>query len=348
VNPTYRLIEGPYVRDLLDQPEAVWETAQALALVDLHDLPGRVGYGAFDRVVLTGMGASYHALQLAIPALLSFGLPVLAVETAELVHAQIGLLSARTLLIAVSQSGRSVETLRLLERVPAGCHLVGVTNDRQSFLAEKAQTPIILCAGQETAVSCKTYLATVTALLWLIGVLRGGKPSVVGEELATATDAIADYLSWWRDHTEALAGVLEPIHRLFILGRGTSLAATETGALIIKEAARFPAEAMSSAAFRHGPIEMVSVETAVFVLEGSGSGAGLNQKLHQELQGLGAVVHLLDRKTALPALRLPKVSDALLPLVEILPLQMMSLGLAALEGHEAGHFLRATKITSVE
>jgi glucosamine--fructose-6-phosphate aminotransferase (isomerizing) len=270
------------------------------------------------------------------------------VETSELVHAQIAQLSERTLLIAVSQSGQSVEALRLLERLPTSCHLVGVTNEQRSPLAQRARTAITMLAGEETTVSCKTYLATVTALLWLIRVLRDGNSSEVGEELAATADVTAEYLSQWRDHTEALARLLEPIEHLFILGRGPSLAAAGTGALIIKEAARFQAEAMSSATFRHGPMELVSDDTAVFILEGSSGVAELNQKLHHDLQGLSAVVHLLDRKTALPALRLPTVSDSMLPLVEVLPLQMMSLGLAALVGHEAGRFLRATKLTTVE
>jgi glucosamine--fructose-6-phosphate aminotransferase (isomerizing) len=348
VNPTDRLIQGPYVSDLLDQPAAVRGTAQALGVTDLLDLPARVREGAFDRVVLTGMGTSLHALQVIMPRLLNFGLPVVAVETGELIHSQFGQLSEHTLLLVISQSGRSVETLRLLDKLPPGCHLVGITNDPRSPLAERAQMPIITHAGTETTVSCKTYLATVVALLWLIDGLEGGKPPVVAKKLASAADAVAAYLSSWRRHTEALAARLEPARHLFVLARGPSLAAATTGALIIKEAGRFPAEAMSSSAFRHGPLEMVSPETGVFVLKGVGSTIDLNRRLYEDLQSLGMAVHLIDRETASPAFRLPSVDDGLLPLVEVLPLQMTSLALAALSGHEAGRFSRATKVTTVE
>lgn len=348
MKPAYRLIEGPYVQDLLDQPRAVEETAQALARIDLGNLPGQVRDGAYDRVVLTGMGASHHVLQAVAPPLLSLGMPVVAVETAELIHAQANLLSPRALLIAVSQSGRSVETLRLLDRVPSNCHLVGVTNDRESPLADRAQTSIILCAGKETTVSCKTYVATVAGLLWLTGVLQGGEPAGVARELGSGAEAIARYLSGWRDHTEALAKLLAPIHHLLLVGRGTSLAAAQTGALIIKEAARFPAEALSTAALRHGPIEMLSPEIAVLILKGAGTTATLNQNLHRELQAQGANAYLVDRQGSLPALCLPNVNDTLLALVEILPFQVTSLALAALTGHQAGEFRRATKVTAVE
>lgn len=348
MNPTYSLIEGPYLRDLLGQPEAVWETAQHLASLDLRDLPGQLGYGAFDRMVLTGMGSSYHVLQLAPPALASTGIPVFSVETAELIHAQSSLLTSRTLLIAVSQSGRSAEMLRLLACLPAGCHLVSITNNAECRLIQRADTQILTCAGPEKTVACKTYVAAAAALIWLNQVLQGADPRSTAERIADTADALADYLSWWRDHTEALADLLSPARQVFVLGRGPSLAAAMSGALIIKEAARHPAEAMSSAAFRHGPIEALDEATALFILEGTAPLATLNRNFHDELSAQGTRSYLIDRRNPSAALRLPNIDDTHLPLVEILPLQMISLALAALAGLEAGHFHRATKITEVE
>lgn len=346
--PTFQLIEGPYLRDLRRQPEAVWETTQTLAETTLADLPGRYRFGAFDRVVLTGMGTSLHALYAIAPTLCQSGLPVVTLETSELVHVQPQQLTHRTLLIAVSQSGASAETVRLLKSLPEGCHLLGITNTPASPLAEAAHTRILTQAGEEAAVACKTYLASVAALLWLIEVLGGAKPDAAAAQVGSAAEAIADYLSWWRDHTELIAQELSETRQLYITGRGSSLAAACAAGLTIKESARFPTEALSSAAFRHGPLEMAGPDTAVLVLEGTEALAPLNRSLHDDILRLKGNAWLVGRHAETSAFKLPSVGDSLLPLIEVLPLQLTSIALAALAGVEPGRFQKGSKVTTVE
>jgi len=348
VNPLYRLLEGPYTREVLEQPEALWDTAQSLREQGVQDLAGRFRHGAFDRIVLTGMGSSYHVLHSIAARLSGTGVPTLVLETSELVHVHHASLSARSLLVIVSQSGQSAETIRLLDRIPPGCRTIGITNTPGSPLAVKSAPVLFTQAGPETSVTCKTYLASVCALLWLAEVLDGGQAGATADGLAVVADAVADYLSWWRDHVEDLADVLSATERVFILGRGPSLAAAGAAGLMLKEAARFPAEAMSSAAFRHGPIEMIGPGTAVFVLEGPAALADLSRQLVLDLESAGTRPLVVDRHAALPALKLPQVQDYQLPLVEILPFHMVALALAALAGREAGRFERAQKITRTD
>jgi len=330
-----RLVEGPYLHDLLAQPEAVSGTCRNLAEMKAGSLPAQFRDGAFDRVVLTGMGSSHHALQVAVPELAGTPLPIVGIETSELVHVQPGLLSKRTLLVAVSQSGESAEVLRLLNRIPDGSVLVGITNTPGSTLDQAAAHTLLTAAGPETTVACKTYLASVAALLFLSTVLQGGQPDSAAAELMPVADDMNRYLG-------------ADAERIYLTGRGTSLAAAGQGALTLKEAARFPAEAMSCAAFRHGPIEILGPTTTVVVLEGPSSLAPLNLRFLGDLRVQGGVALHLGRQTTQSALSIPDVPDRLLPLVEVLPLQLMSLALAALSGSEAGCFRFAAKITRAD
>jgi glucosamine--fructose-6-phosphate aminotransferase (isomerizing) len=126
------------------------------------------------------------------------------------------------------------------------------------------------------------------------------------------------------------------------------LSAVGTGALIIKEAARVHAEGMSSAAFRHGPIEMLRPDILIAVYRGDNRTQELNHRLVRDLIARGAHCYEIGTEAALPALRLAACAPALRPILEILPVQMMTLALASLAGREAGYFEQASKITGTE
>jgi glucosamine--fructose-6-phosphate aminotransferase (isomerizing) len=105
---------------------------------------------------------------------------------------------------------------------------------------------------------------------------------------------------------------------------------------------------MSSAAFRHGPFEMLQRGTFVGVFAGEERTRALNEGLMQDLSRTSARAELFSEDARLRAFTLPKVPQALRPVVEILPVQMMTLALAALGNREAGRFERATKVTVIE
>jgi glucosamine--fructose-6-phosphate aminotransferase (isomerizing) len=126
------------------------------------------------------------------------------------------------------------------------------------------------------------------------------------------------------------------------------LAATGAGSLIIKEAARFPAEGMSCAAFRHGPMEMASPEVYVLVYEGTGQTSALNAGLVADIQKAGGRSVLVGPGSGDDVFRIPPVSVEGLPVLEILPAQMLSLALALQQGHAPGQFVNASKVTSSE
>jgi glucosamine--fructose-6-phosphate aminotransferase (isomerizing) len=141
---------------------------------------------------------------------------------------------------------------------------------------------------------------------------------------------------------------LEGVRHLFLVGRGGSLAAVGTGALTIKESTHRHAEGMSSAAFRHGPVEMLSAETFVIVFAGDEKTRALNTRLLEDIRQKGGRAELLGKDAQLSSLRIPEVPESALPILEILPVQMVTLALAAQSGREAGRFTLGSKVTTIE
>jgi glucosamine--fructose-6-phosphate aminotransferase (isomerizing) len=155
-------------------------------------------------------------------------------------------------------------------------------------------------------------------------------------------------LSHWETHVEAAREAVKGIQSLMLAGRGGSLAAAGTGGLIIKESAHFHAEGMSCAALRHGPLEMISSQVLAVIYEGDGKTADFNSALVTDLHKAGGKAQLIRQSDELDVFALPQSSLTILPMLEILPAQMLSLALALCQGHAPGQFERATKVTDVE
>jgi glucosamine--fructose-6-phosphate aminotransferase (isomerizing) len=304
--------------------------------------------GEFQSVLLTGMGSSFHALHGLELELRTSGYTAFSIETSELIYYHPGLLGPRTLVIAVSQSGRSVELVRLLEVNGGQSTIIAVTNTPDSPLALQADAAVVTAAGAEFSVSCKTYVAGLMALAWLGDVLCARDLVASSAELDRACPLVEEYLRAWRDHVDGLAQSLEGVCNCFLAGRGTSLAAVGTGALIIKEAAHFPSEGLSSAAFRHGPLEMAGEDIYVLVFEGDPKTGALNSNLRDCVVAQGGRSGMVGEHSESPMLRLPAAPPSVRPILEILPVQMLTLALAAAAGRRPGVFERATKVTSVE
>lgn len=342
--------QGSYPQNLLEQPDAVRATIAGLSnWSDLSPYADRLAAGQFRNVVLTGMGASYAALQPITLDLVAQGMPAQRIETSELLYHTPRLLDAQTLVIIVSQSGASAEILRLMERTrPEHISVIGVTNTADSPLAQGADAVVLMRAGAEFSVSSKTYVATLAALQLLGNILCGRDPNPGKTELEHTADAMVNYLTRLEEYVSALVQILTPIRQLAIVGRGPSLAAVGAGALIIQEAAKFPCLGMSSAALRHGPLELISPELFVLVYRGIAPTQDLNARLAADIRERGAHAVLVAESADPDVFSLPPVAPVTLPLVEILVPQMISLALARLRGRTAGQFEQGGKVTLTE
>ncbi len=341
-----------YVSDILYQPEALRDTRSALAAMRFavfRHFAERLSSNALKRTVLTGMGSSYHSLYPLQLQLVAHGLEAQRIETSELIHFEQKLLSPETLIVAVSQSGQSVEMLELLKLARDKVSLIGVTNTLESPLAQGCEALLWTRAGSEYSVSCKTYSTALATLAVLGDLLTDQNPVETLSALDICAAAMAQYLSRWEGFVESASRELAGISYLILAGRGASLAAAGTGGLIIKEAAQFPAEGMSCAAFRHGPLELISHGLFAVVYEGTGPTRQLNAKLVRDVLEMGGRSGLIRMNTEpVGMFDLPVVPDRCLPLMEILPAQLISVALAVLNNHAPGQFDNAAKITVAE
>jgi glucosamine--fructose-6-phosphate aminotransferase (isomerizing) len=343
------IIEGPYLRDILDQPRALRDTLAAL-----ETSPSTIGIadaireGHYEQIVLTGMGGSYLVLYPLFLTLSSLGLPVRMAETSELIHFMPHLINSRNLLVVVSQSGRSGEIVRLVNDKFNRPRILAITNDAAAPLAVEADIAALIMAGPEASGACKTTTSTLLALALISQWLTTKDPHAMHDMCKDVAPAVETYLGNFDGHVAQLSEHLRGSRHLFITGRGPSLPAAGIGGMLMKETAHFHSEGMGSAAFRHGTFEMLRPDCSVLVFEGDPAVATFNQSLVDDVRKTGARAHLIGPSAELSSLRLPHLPTEVRPILEMLPLQMVSLALAALDGREAGKFEIIGKVTIEE
>ncbi|MHB8934077.1 MAG: SIS domain-containing protein [Bellilinea sp.] len=347
------MIQSPYITDILDQPEVLQKALLNYPAGALSRASRQLKDAEFDRILITGMGASYMAAIPAAEILSQSGVPVLWLETADLLHYRMAQITPRTLLWVVSQSGYSIEIVRLLEALAARppAFLLGTTNNLASPLAKTSRVTLPLSAGDEFTVSTKTYSATL-AMTQLAALELMGQPlDAPMAELRSAADAGQAYLTNLPQHVQELKDNLgQRFARSVIVGRGRSLAAVMNGSLILKEAAKVIIEGMSAAHFRHGPLELADEHLTVLMLAGDQPTADINRGLAQDVTRFGGQVYWIGNQPepTLAALRLPQMGELGLPLLEILPLQMMTIAFGELNGVQPGIFRHIGKVTQTE
>jgi len=270
----------PYLADILDQPRTLATFARRARLERVRALARR------QPVILTGMGASLAALRPAWMTLIAAGIPAWLIETAELVNDVPGLMDGDVLVLAASQSGHSAESVALVDEAlqPANT-LVAITNDPDSPLAAGADATVEIHAGEEHAVSTRSYVNTLAAAQLVADMLAGDASRRDYEAVAASLDR---YLESWADRVAHLTALVGLPPRLYLLARGASLAAASCGALIAKEAAKQPVEGMSVPQFRHGPLELADERLTAIVLAGTGADRERNRRLYEDLERFGA------------------------------------------------------------
>jgi glucosamine--fructose-6-phosphate aminotransferase (isomerizing) len=180
--------------------------------------------------------------------------------------------------------------------------------------------------------------------------LSGGALDRAYSEMRASAHVMELYLRDWEAHVQELDSMLGDFDRLFLIGRGTSMSAVWNGSLINKEAAKAAFEGMHAADFRHGPLEIVSEGFAALIFAGNVQTSALNRELAREILSYGGRVIWLDSvpDPEIPTLLLPENSELTRPLVEILPMQMLTLAMANRKRIEAGKFRYVSKVTDRE
>ena len=350
------MTDNPYILDILSQPAAMQAALENFDPASLTSLAEDLHRGDFDRIVLTGMGGSLYASYPIWLTLASAGFPAIWVDTAELIHHVPHLITSRTLLWLFSQSGKSAEIVSALDfsRIHRPAALLAAVNDLDSPLALAANSfgghsaSIPVNAEVEKTVSTRTYTNTLAvAQLGAFALLNMDVEYARAKLLETVT-AMQAYLSNWEERVTKLGEEIGYPKRLAVLGRGPSMAAVYTGTLVLAEAAKFLAMPYQAGEFRHGPLELANPDLTVMLFAGPAETRELNRRLYQELRSYHVKAFWMGASSEHRQFQLPEVPAIGLPLMEILPMQLLSIHLARQIGVEPGEFFRSGKITLTE
>jgi glucosamine--fructose-6-phosphate aminotransferase (isomerizing) len=299
------------------------------------------------------MGSSLFAAYPAQAYLTERGVRALVWETAELVHHHLKIVRPDTLLVVVSQSGETAEVLRLLESLPAKARVVAVSNVECSPLAKRAKLLLPLMAGEQRAVSTKTYTCSVAVLMYLAFAIASQPSSPLTREVMGAVEAEESLL----ERREVL---MPPIVEFFdrppyvaLMSRGADLATAYQGALMLKEMTRLAAEPMSAAQFRHGPMEIINPSHRYILFARQGKTAKLVLKLASDIRKSGGRVLLF---TDMPfddlmngrLVRVESLRLGLGTLLDTVYVQLLAHDAALREGFEPGKFEIAKNVTREE
>jgi len=343
------------------QPAVMRRTARAIA-GQLDGIRAIADRSIDGRLVVTGMGSSFDAGHALVAALGPAGIPVRHLNAAELLHFGLPTLDARSTLVVVSQSGRSVEIVRLLERIgerPVRPFVVGITNGLANPLADGADVALDMVVGEELGPATMTFAASLVVLDAVARALLAGEaaqPEAIAEAVAADTDtaaaamdrvlarraAITDHLIEWHDGRPTVV----------IVSRGAGRAASDMASLTLKEVAAVAAESLIAADFRHGPLELVGEELAVAFIDIEPATDAIDRSFARELDAGPASVITVGRgaadETAGRTIALGPIDGPIAAAVAVVPFQLLARELAIARGREPGRFVHAAKITMTE
>jgi glucosamine--fructose-6-phosphate aminotransferase (isomerizing) len=289
--------------------------------------------------VLTGMGASYHAAWIGALAFGSFGIPVQAIETVDLIHYS-RLPEKGGWTVYVSQSGSSGEVNPFFERFPNRAALAALTNTPDSELAHLAGRCLPMCAGDETLIASKTFINSV-GILWMLarrvaGTWDGSETGKL-EDIAARAETIFTAAAEIR---EQFLAFYDPAFPLLFLGHGPHAATARQAAMGMSEWAKVPALHAGLGAFRHGFIESIRPGLRVILFAPPGVTQSSAHALAAELSEYGAKVLLIEngqiRDLDQAPTTEPSVDEFLSPILDILPVQIAADWLVQSSGMEPG------------
>lgn len=351
----------PFLEEVQAQPQVLREVAQAYQNEWREPLTRAAELLKGKPLTLfLGMGSSYHAGMIAATRLAGAGRAAFAEDASELLHYRMGLLQEPVALVAISQSGESVETCRVAQERPAGTPLVAITNDPESSLARAADVVLPLMAGPEVGTSNKTYLASIAVGLLLASSMLGEVESCY-HALPQVIDGVESALAVAHSQSAAVVDHCEAAGSagsLIAVGRGPAHATALQTALIIKEMTGVHAEGLSAGMFRHGPVELAGSETIFVIFSPASRTSALLESLVADLNAWNSRLWIVTDQVNEAHFRnlgsnaivtvLPHVPEEWATITSIVPVELVSAELARRKGLVPGQLRKAPKVTSRE
>ncbi|MFJ6214390.1 glutamine--fructose-6-phosphate transaminase (isomerizing) [Streptomyces sp. NPDC092296] len=360
------------LKEIAEQPKAVADTllgrigSDGRLTLDEVRIESRV-LRAVDKVVIVACGTAFHAGMIAKYAIEHWTRVPCEVELASEFRYRDPILDEQTLVIAISQSGETMDTLMALRHArEQGAKVLAICNTNGSTIPRESDAVLYTHAGPEVAVaSTKAFLTQLVACYLValyLGQVRGTK---WGDEISDVIRQLADAP---RQVQEVLA-TMEPVRELarslasassvLFLGRHVGYPVAMEGALKLKELAYMHAEGFAAGELKHGPIALIEPGLPVVVVVPSPRGRSvLHDKIVsniQEIRARGArtiVIAEEGDETVAPyadhLVRIPVTPTLLQPLVSTVPLQVFACELATAKGHEVDQPRNLAKSVTVE
>ncbi|MBD5367514.1 MAG: SIS domain-containing protein [Bacteroides sp.] len=349
-----------FLQEILQQPEAITNTA---AYYDT--MAGESALRQFTdalssarKVVATGMGSSYFLANAMQVFLAKHGIAVTVINAGELLHYELNVVDNDTLLVAISQSGESYETVNVVNKLDeAGVRprVAVITNEPSSTLGRRADVLLQTVAGVEKKTSTKTFITGFQVLYMIERCLAG---ETVGADVwSSLSGCIAETLNQRNNVLPGMLRALGDASYLQLIARGTVMASASQSALMAMEASHTPSQALAGGEFRHGPLEMVGQGFTAVVLAPTTSGTwAQTARLVDDIINFGGRVLLvtdrddvLESREGLTVVAAPTPHPELFAITSIIPVQVAIEAWAReYRGIEPGIFTHGAKVTARE
>ncbi|MCK8607917.1 SIS domain-containing protein [Agromyces sp. C10] len=329
--------------ELIGSQRSAWDAAIAAVRAASPELVAFVARGSSDHAAIYGQYLVQNVLEL--PALLS----------TPSVHSLFGTTPVfpRGVQVAISQSGRSPDLISTAAALrSAGLPLISMTNDPSSGLSELADAHLSLAAGPELSVAAtKSYTAELLAVRTLVRAVAGAGLDALSDEIDRLADRATRLLEGLTERVDPIADDLHGTERIVLVGRGYSMATAKEGALKLMETSGVAASGWSAADATHGPLGQVADGTLVIALTGSPAGRESVVDFVTAARSRGARVleigpAVIPGATCIDAAG--ETPEELIPVLEILPLQVLAAGLAERRGIDPDRPAGLSKVTMTQ
>ncbi|KRF35267.1 glutamine--fructose-6-phosphate transaminase (isomerizing) [Nocardioides sp. Soil805] len=358
-------------KEIFEQPRAV-----ADAMLGRHDGSGRLQLDevrlsedelrTVDKIIIVGCGTANYAGLVAKYAIEHWTRIPCEVELAHEFRYRDPILTRDTLVVAMSQSGETADTLMAIRHArEQGSRVLAICNTNGSTIPRESDAVIYTHAGPEIGVASTKGFLTQLIACYLLGLylaqVRGMK---FGDEISQILDELArmpEHVQTMLDRSEdiyALAAQHAETRSVLFLGRHAGFPIALEGALKLKELAYIHAEGFAAGELKHGPIALIEDGLPVFCIVPPRGRDELHQKMVsaiQEIRARGAHTIVLAEEGdesitpyADVLIRLPKVPTLLQPVVSVVPLQLFACELATRMGHDVDQPRNLAKSVTVE
>jgi len=356
------------LKEISEQPESIRNVLRGHLLED--EGAARLGglnltdeeIVGFNRIIITACGTSWHAALVGEYMMEEIARVPVEVEYASEFRYRSPILDPRTLVIVISQSGETADTLAALrEAKRRGARTLGIVNVVGSTIAREVDGGIYLHAGPEIGVaSTKAFTSQIVALalMTLYFGRRRNLSILQGREIVQALQRLPGQVETVLrrgPEAEALAERFMRASNVLYLGRGVNFPVALEGALKLKEISYIHAEGYPAAEMKHGPIALIDeLMPVVFIAPQDAVYAKIRSNVEEVRARGGRVVAVLTegdtdiRKLADYAIEIPKTMDMLTPVLAAVPLQLFAYHIAVRRGCNVDQPRNLAKSVTVE